>query len=534
MREFLSFSIESTYIAFGIVTEMGSVVESSVIEYNNRLTGPEIVTTIIRIAKEYHARGISGLTISTAGQVDANRGEILYASEHISDYTGVKLKSLIEAETHIPVEVQNDVNASALAESWLGVAKDVQSLFYLSIGTGVGGSYIIDNKLYAGHSFSAGEIGYLPIKQHYLEDLGSMHALQTQIAEQLNLPLKSVTVADIVSKYEQGETVYVEAVDAFVDVIAQALATIVYILNPELIVIGGEVKNNRSFFQPRFSQALANKLLPNFRKNIRLEIADTLKKTRLVGAVRNFLLQESNLPLRNFLTLVEQKRATFTKRETIIADFILNNMERVPALTISEMAKQVDVSDPTITRFCRKIGVSSFNELKMMAKTAQASSKLYEGNRNRLPFRSIYENAMIAVENELKTEQGQALVNMVGQQKQLYFLAYDMEPQQFSEIQRMFLQKNYIVTSFLGNEAIEAAEKALPQDAFIMYFFRENDAAKQKKNMYQLLQKRSNALGISEVHFTETVQPMITLPVMAGNMNFALTYFFQLLIEMIE
>src|SRR5699024_10023129 len=101
----------------------------------------------------------------------------------IPDYTGVQLKADLESYFNLPVEVENDVNCAGLAESWIGIGKDVKSLFSLTIGTGIGGSYILDNKLHTGHNFSGGEIGYIPIEGKQFEDLASTSALIRSVAE---------------------------------------------------------------------------------------------------------------------------------------------------------------------------------------------------------------------------------------------------------------------------------------------------------------------------------------------------------------
>ncbi|MDO6450387.1 ROK family protein, partial [Oceanobacillus profundus] len=185
MREFIAFDIGGTLIKYSVLKENGSIIYKNEVPTEADLGGLEVINKVKKIGDELlQSYLIAGICISTAGQVDSKKGEILYASSLIPNYTGMQIKKELETYFQLQVEVENDVNCVGLAESWIGKGKDVKSMFCLTVGTGIGGSYVIDNKLHSGHSYSGGEIGYIPIEGSQFEELASTRTLVKNVAKQ--------------------------------------------------------------------------------------------------------------------------------------------------------------------------------------------------------------------------------------------------------------------------------------------------------------------------------------------------------------
>ena len=152
----LVFDIGGTAIKHGICIddELTNVSETPT---NAKLGGRHIVDTIISLIEK--EEGYDAIGISTAGQVNASEGYIIYANSNIPNYTGMQIRRELEERFHVPVAIENDVNSAALGEAIYGGGKNYDSFLCLTYGTGIGGAVIEDKEVYHGSSFSAAEFG---------------------------------------------------------------------------------------------------------------------------------------------------------------------------------------------------------------------------------------------------------------------------------------------------------------------------------------------------------------------------------------
>lgn len=166
MKNFSCFDIGGTFIKYGIVREDGVILTNGKFKTPNSnccINIPKILIEYInKIRKSY---SIESVGISTAGQVDSIKGEIIYATDNLPNYTGTKLSKIIENETGLKCSVENDVNAAALGEMWKGAGVNKKNFVCITLGTGIGGALIIGGRLYRGTSGIAGEIGHIIINE---------------------------------------------------------------------------------------------------------------------------------------------------------------------------------------------------------------------------------------------------------------------------------------------------------------------------------------------------------------------------------
>jgi len=210
--------------------------------------------------KNIRKRDILGLGIGLPGLVDFKKG-LVFCLTNIPGWKNVALKRILENKIGLPVFVDNDVKIMAMGELRFGAGKGYKNIICMTLGTGVGGAVIIDGNLYRGSSLVAGEIGHIPINEAGPScDCGSSGCLEAYVGREyfLNNARKRLRNAPsaAVMKMTKGDIslltpeILREAAvkgDRFSKEmwremglhIGNALAGVVNLLNPQIIIIGG-------------------------------------------------------------------------------------------------------------------------------------------------------------------------------------------------------------------------------------------------------------------------------------------------------
>src|SRR5699024_2181374 len=138
---------------------------------------------------------------------------------------------------------------------------------------------------------------------------------------------------------------------------------------------GGEITKHKEYLYPILLEQLAEDLIPRIFEAANIGFASNLKHAGMIGALKNFLIQEDLKPLNKIITTIESTRHKFTKKEHVIADYIISNLSEVPDLTISDMAEKIEVAPASLSRFCKKTGIETYNNLRIMTSKASVSKK---------------------------------------------------------------------------------------------------------------------------------------------------------------
>jgi glucokinase len=190
----------------------------------------------------------AAISVSVGGPLDPLRGLIL-SPPNLPGWDEIPLEEMLGRRYRLPVHIERDANAGALAELHFGAGKGCRDLIFLTMGTGLGAGLICNGRLYRGASFAAGEIGHLRIaesgplgygKAGSLEGYASGHGLAKLALSMFpGVWDESVAVPELYQAWKQGDS---RAADVFQRAalhFGRGLAVLVDIFNPERIILGG-------------------------------------------------------------------------------------------------------------------------------------------------------------------------------------------------------------------------------------------------------------------------------------------------------
>lgn len=290
MKEYICIDIGGTSIKHGVVREDGTFavtgeMPTQAMEYG----GPGIMEKAKKIVEVYREEYLpEGICISTAGMVDCEKGKITYAAPLIPNYTGTEIKKTLEDLYGIPCEVENDVNCAGLAEHFAGASKGSSISLCLTIGTGIGGAIIIDGKVFHGFSGSGCEVGYMHLPGGEFQDLGASSILVKKTAEYKRIDPASINGKYVFEQAKQGDSDCIRAIQEMCEVLGMGIANICYVVNPEVVVLGGGIMAQKEYLKDILRESLDKYLIPSVARHTRLEFAQNQNQAGMLGAYYHF------------------------------------------------------------------------------------------------------------------------------------------------------------------------------------------------------------------------------------------------------
>lgn len=288
MKNYLVFDLGGTYIKYGVLSSNGKIIENS--KFKTPKSLDELYENIHKIKKEISCE-VSGVALSCPGAVDSKTGFIGGVSA-LPYIHGPNLKKDLEGLLDLEVHIENDANCAALAEVWLGEAKDNEDVVFIVIGTGVGGAIVKDKKIHKGKNLHAGEFGIM----YFESEAGvpgtwgrvSVGQLTKRISQHLGREVEGLELFNFVEKTE--DEVILKEIEQWYSDLAKGILTIQYVYDPEKIIIGGGISSNLSIIN--MIQEHVDKLVK------KLDVATIYPEVKackfnndsnLIGALYNFL-----------------------------------------------------------------------------------------------------------------------------------------------------------------------------------------------------------------------------------------------------
>jgi glucokinase len=244
----LGIDIGGTKLAGGIVDEHGNVVLQETVPTDPETEGSVMdgVAALAQGLLERSPNGVRGIGFGIPGTIDRANGRVVQAAN--LPLFNVPFVERMQRELGLPVAIDNDANVAALAEHRHGAARGSRYSLMLTLGTGVGGGVVIDDRLYRGATGSAGELGHMVIDKEGPECPGSCnnHGCLEVYCSGTGLMLfaRAAGLPDedarsVVTRALAGDADARPLLDELARCLGIGLSSYVNIFNPEVVVIGG-------------------------------------------------------------------------------------------------------------------------------------------------------------------------------------------------------------------------------------------------------------------------------------------------------
>jgi glucokinase len=229
---------------------------------------------------------LRGIGVGTPGPVDA-AGQIARLAINLDGWYDIPIASWLQTKTGLPTIVGNDANCAGLGEAWLGASQNCQNSILLTLGTGVGGAIILDGHLYVGSQGSAGELGLITFQPDGpVCKSGNRGSLEQYVSATAILRDTGKTAATWGQLATAGDPAALEFWQQYGHKLGIGLTSLIYVLTPELIIIGGGVSASSQFFLPAATQEIEKRVLPPSRQGVKITTAQLGNQAGMLGAAK--------------------------------------------------------------------------------------------------------------------------------------------------------------------------------------------------------------------------------------------------------
>jgi glucokinase len=246
---------------------------------------------VATVDPDHQAKAIG---LGTPGPADA-AGRVARVAINLQGWQDVPIADWLEEKTGLPTVVANDANCAGLGEVWLGAGKAYQDAIMLTLGTGVGGAIILNGKLFVGRKGTAGELGLITLDpEGHPCNSGNRGSLEQHCSVQAIRRETGLTPAELAEKARGGDGAAISYWQTYGRNLGCALASLVYVLTPEAVILGGGISAAADLFLPATLAELKTRVLPSSWEDCQIVIAELGNRAGMVGAAKLALQRFAN------------------------------------------------------------------------------------------------------------------------------------------------------------------------------------------------------------------------------------------------
>lgn len=253
---------------------------------------------------ELTASSLSAIGLGVPGPIDSEAG-MVFAPPIMPGWDGYPIQANLEEKWNLPVSLNNDAELGAIGEWAYGAGRGENFLAYIKVGTGIGAGILLNGQIYRGATGSAGEIGHLTIEENgprcecgnagCLEALAGGRAIARQAKEAIRKgkrtllaslrPIEEITARDVASAARRGDLVAQEIISRAGSYLGIAIAGLVNLFNPRMIVVGGGVAQVGDLLLQPIRDTVARRSIQASARTVKINTAVLRRHSSAMGAV---------------------------------------------------------------------------------------------------------------------------------------------------------------------------------------------------------------------------------------------------------
>jgi glucokinase len=287
MERVIGIDIGGSAIKLGKFSPEGTCIESLTVATPQPSFPKAVVEIVANSVNQLNSDGdCIAIGVGTPGPADAG-GRIAIVAINLANWHDVPLAEYLEAKTGLRAIVANDANCAGLGEAWLGAGRQYNNLIMLTLGTGVGGAIILDGKLFTGHLGAAGELGLITLNPDGPScNSGNQGSLEQYVSATAIRRVTGKEPTELGELARSGDKEALTFWQEYGRLLGIGLSSLIYVLTPEAIVIGGGVSASSEFFFPATLSEIERRVLNSSRLGLHLLPAELGNQAGIVGAAK--------------------------------------------------------------------------------------------------------------------------------------------------------------------------------------------------------------------------------------------------------
>lgn len=279
----IGIDIGGTSIKGAVVNDTGKVLTRFAMDVNKNASGEDEVNrfcdVMIKSINDYDSSiKLEGIGIGMPGILDMDKGVVI-TSPNLPKWNGLHISKLISKRMGLPVYINNDANVATLGEARFGSGKEYSNLIMLTLGTGVGGGIIIDNKLYDGNRHQGAELGHMVIRVNgekcgcgrrgCFEAYASATALirdtkkemdkcPDSLMHDVSKELGKINAKVVFEASRRGDKAAIRVMKRYVKYLSEGILNYCNIFRPEVVLLSGGVANEGDYLLDQVRHYLKN------------------------------------------------------------------------------------------------------------------------------------------------------------------------------------------------------------------------------------------------------------------------------------